>query len=375
MNGGIIVNEERKRILKMVEEGILSAEEAVILLDALDKSKDEQKEGMHEKQAPTSLSKHVDWESQDEYTKQTSYKQNSAKNKFTDFIDAAIKKIKDLDLDFNFGTSFEVQHIFQHQDVTLSSLNIDIANGDFTIEPWQENDVRIECNAKVYQVKDQESARSTFLHGVNFSVVDEKLHFSIEKKQMKVHTHFYVPQADYDMLKIRLFNGHIFGTRLNVNEWFAKTANGNIQMKSCKANEIELETANGRISVNQASANNLEAETLNGIIEVFGSFERTDLQSFNGNLRCTYLDDSCHTAFFQTKTGSIDVTIPRNVSIDGELKTNLGGFQCELNKLQILKEKKEVVQKEMKFFSNEGNEHKLMLEAESMTGSIHLKNN
>lgn len=82
-----------------------------------------------------------------------------------------MKKVKEVDLDLNFGHSFDVQHIFQFKDNDFSSVELQIANGAVNIVPWEDEDIRAECQAKVYRVDTQEASRETLF----FSILNVKL--------------------------------------------------------------------------------------------------------------------------------------------------------------------------------------------------------
>lgn len=113
--------EERKRILKLVEEGKLTAEEGIILLESLEKNSEESRQKQDElvteltknargsQEAEDNLFKALstkmfsgshakggssfDKSKFDSYSKQAS----SFKNNILDFVGSALQKIKDLD--------------------------------------------------------------------------------------------------------------------------------------------------------------------------------------------------------------------------------------------------------------------------------------
>src|SRR6478609_3216178 len=119
------MKEEKKRILKMVEEGKLTVDEAITLLDELEKAQ----HTMEQKQAQivNELSTAVNFE---ETKKEDPLhaKYQSTKEKIFDFVDSALKKIKDFDFDLNFGQSVEISHIFHQGDVDLKDIDMDVAN-------------------------------------------------------------------------------------------------------------------------------------------------------------------------------------------------------------------------------------------------------
>lgn len=121
------MKQEKERILKLVEEGKLTAQEALTLIEKLDSDYKEKEEKI------TALSVHV----HDEEEPFTAEKKESSKPslgaKLFDWIDSAVKKVKEVDLDLNFGHAYDVQHIFQFKDTDFSSVELQIANGSVNI--------------------------------------------------------------------------------------------------------------------------------------------------------------------------------------------------------------------------------------------------
>lgn len=373
------MNEGRKQILQMVESGKITVDEALKLLEAIEQTKQESEpnqEEVSEQKTTTEPSTFVNYDSNYSSAsgEQKNYKRPSFLDKFTDFIDSALQKIKDVDLDFNFGTPVEVNHIFQHRDVYLSNIHFDISNGNIKIIPWEEQDVRIECNAKVYKSDSFDDAKTYFLKSVRFSIDGESMKFSVEPKQIKMSTVLYIPKSVYNEIQIRTFNGHVTGEQFQADKLKVNTANGNIDFANLKGQDFEFETANGHIKIVDSFSQQIEAETINGTINVQGAFEKVDLESFSSNIICKLQDSNSKFAYLNTKTGSIDLFLPTDLEVKGKIKSNIGGFKCELKDLEILDEKKDVIQKELNFIANSGKTEKLYVEASSNAGSILVKN-
>ena len=361
------MNEEKKRILKMVEEGKLNVDAALALLEELEKA--QQTMEQKQEQIVHELSTAVNF---DEAKKEdpTQGKFQSTKEKIFDFVDSALKKIKDLDLDLNFGHSVEISHIFHHGDVNLKDMDIDVANGTLRIATWDQNDVRVECLAKVYRVETQEQARQNFLRDVQFAVEGQKLKFTTQQKWMKVDAVVYVPKARYDRVRFRMFNGSISGEDLNVEDFRVKTANGKINLDRLNGKRAEIETANGHIKVINSIIDELEAETINGAIKLDGNFRKMETQTFNGNVTYNLSGNRSELISAKATTGSVDIFVPEGVPVNGELKTNLGGFNVKLEGIQILEEKSEMIQKLLRFQSVNHPDRLLKVFADTKTGSI-----
>ena len=364
------MNEEKKRILKMVEEGKVSAEDAFRLLEELEKASQTADQKKAEIVQELSTAVKFDEAKKEETVHQ---KIQSTKEKIFEFVDSALKKIKDFDLDFNFGQSVEISHIFHQGDVFLKEMDFDVANGSLKLIPWSQNDVRIECQAKVYRVDDQDQARQNFLKDIHFAVEGEKLRFTTQQKWMKVDAVAYIPQSQYEKARIRIFNGPIQGEKLEVANLRVKTANGKIDLAEITGKKLEAETANGRIKIRQSLVDVLEAETINGAIKLDGDFLTVEAQSFNGNVTANLNGARCQTIATRATTGGIDLYVPEGNSVNGEVKTNLGGFNILLDGIHITEEKNEVLQKLLRFQSVTKTPQALTIIAETKTGSVSVQ--
>lgn len=364
------MQEERKRILKMVEDGKLKVDEALILLEELEKSSKTAQQ--KEMDMFPELSDKVHFE---EAKKEDPLndKFNIAKVKIIDFVDSALKKIKDADFDLNFGQSVDITHIFQYSNVYLKNIDIDVANGAIKLIPWDQQDVRIECNAKVYRVDTQEEARQKFLKDVLFAVEGEKLRFSAQQKWMKLEASVYVPQSQYENIKVRMFNGPIDGENLKAESFKAKTANGKINLAGFEGKYAEIETANGQVSIQNSSVEEFEIETINGVVNVEGSCKKADIQTFHGDIHCNIKGTGCEQLDAKVTTGNVHLFVPEFTAVNGELKTNLGSFNVQLDGIEVIEEKSEVIQKNLRFRSLKDPVGGLRLLAESKTGSITVK--
>ncbi|WP_040204165.1 DUF4097 family beta strand repeat-containing protein [Neobacillus jeddahensis] len=364
------MNEQRKRILQMVEEGKLKADEALALLDELEKA--QQTMEQKQEQMVTELSTHVKFE---EAKKEEPFqaKYQSTKDKLFDFVDSALKKIKDLDLDLNFGQSVDISHIFHHGDVELKDVDINVANGSVKIATWEQPDVRIECQAKVYRVDNQDQARQNFLQDVIFAVEHQTLRFMTQQKWMKVEATIYVPKAQFERVRVRMFNGPISGEAMNVDDLRLKTANGKITLSGVEGRKAEVETANGKIKVTGSQFDEVETETINGAIQLEGDFRKVEMQSFNGNISLKEVGTRSELIQAKATTGGIDLHIPETIPVNGELKTNLGGFHVNLVGVQVLEEKSEMIQKSLRFQSVNHPDKMLRIYADTKTGSITIQ--
>jgi DUF4097 and DUF4098 domain-containing protein YvlB len=351
--------EEKKRILKMVQEGKITVEEALTLLEQLD----EQKSNIGSLELLHVAGSHS-------HSKQHSIKMESLKEKLFDFLDTTVKKVKEFD--FSFANAFEVRHIFQQSNVALQNIDVHIANGNIKVVPWDQADVRVECEAKVYRSESLDAARRSFIEESLFLVQNEHFRFSVSKPFMKTNATIYVPQARYQDAKFRLFNGDIGIERLHANELHIKNVNGSITLQRLLAKEAELETANGAIVLEHSAIEEVEAETIHGEIKLNGNYRYVRLRTFSGGITyATEREDGVITG--KTVTGNIALFLPRDICLEGEMRTNLGGLICEHPNVSPAEEKQETAQKTIRFACENSSKPPLHICADSKAGSVSLQ--
>ncbi|TMU84361.1 DUF4097 domain-containing protein [Bacillus sp. BHET2] len=363
------MNEERKRILDMLEKGTISAQEAVALLEALDKNPNTSKE--KEKDFLDEFVSIFQDEKKEE--KDHSSYSSRPKDKLLDFMNTAVSKIKNFDFDFQWNQSVELSHVYQQANTDFEKIDIDVANGKVELIPWDGEEVRVECDAKVYRTEDHEEARKQFMENTSFAIDEDTLYYSTQLKWMKVDSKLYIPKHQYKRISVRLFNGGLKAEHLEVQDLRAKAANGKIHIDHLTAKKAEVETSNGAISILNAKADHVEAESINGKVHVEGDISYSDVQSLNGNVVCALTGEKADTLHAKTVTGNIDLFVPENINISGEAKSNFGGFKLELPGIDVLEEKNEVVQKSIRFSRKTDSLDKLHLFAETKAGSVLIK--
>ncbi|SFE93359.1 DUF4097 family beta strand repeat-containing protein [Alteribacillus iranensis] len=389
--------EERKMILKMIEEGKISAEDGAKLLEALKPPKEDKTKGRlefeHQDTEPSenrsedssqpsdkkSLSTKVNWEEgnkrfDDEWSREKTGKTDFTTT-FTDFIDSAIKKIKDMDLDFNFGTYQEVHHTFQHKDMRQKALDISLENGSVEMKLWEESDVKVVCDARVYRGRTTEEARRTFLDNTVFEAGEDELRFYTKTKSVKVNTVIYIPREEYEKIHLYTFNGHLQADQVTSDRFSVKAVNGSITMNGLDVKKFEAETVNGPIQMKYSHLDIADIKTMNGSIDIHSQIRDLEAESLNGTIECSLTANQDGRAELTAATGSIYVTVPDHLRIEGMLKTNVGNYNCTLDKTEVAEEKKDFIQKSLKFVSNPTASPRLRVDADTKTGSITVKPN
>lgn len=365
---------EIERILQLVKEKRLTVEEGSRMVENITKANKKSRT----KQAPLNdghsekSTKFIE----DDQTDQTyhNYEAKSTTDKIFDFVDSAFKKVKDL----NFTKNETISHVFQDDNVEISEIYFDLANGSLDIIPWEQPGVRIECESKIYQVSNLQDAQQQFNDNVVFSVEKGQLTFILQQKLIKTAVVCYVPKHEYNIVQARLFNGTLTAKNVVTKDFQANTANGQLSLQAITSTSGSFETANGNITLENSLIDKIAAETLNGKIIFSGHCNKINSKTFNGNIKLNLQGDQCQYVDARAITGAIEIKISEKLSLArrfyGELKTNFGNFKVSLGEMEIIEEQQDLAQKLLSFRTVTPTEaDQLHIFANTRTGLITLE--
>jgi len=378
------MQEERKRILDSVEKGTISAQEALVLLEALGHGEAKQKVPTYSAQSQSESNT----QSTHTYTETNNQKNNSSHeddfmddikrdftqfgDRFMQFMQSAVGKMKSFDFDMPFGEPIQFHHTFTKDDVDIKEISADLANGKIEIYPSQDSHVRAECHVKVYRSPSEEEAKKEFLDKFVFVVDQQRLRMISDLKTTSVNVVLYVPQQFYHSISVRLFNGSFVGKHLESERLRVKTSNGKIELKDVRFEDGDIQTANGAIHVKEAKGNKIEAETINGRIYIDGYLKEIDAQSVNGHVVVTTKHPEARKIEGHAVAGAVEIYVPSNIALQGEVSSNFGKMEVALSDVTRLNEQEHFLQKSIRFTKDIADTTKapLHIKGEAKTGSV-----
>jgi len=374
---------ERKRILDMLENGMINAEEALLLLENLGKD-----QSVKNGQLPTEQPKSTYEEPKIGFDEPTGQKKDSDEDFFEDirrdfnqigdrfmqFVQTAVEKVKGFDFDHPFGEPVEFHHSITKDFSNFNELSIDLTNGKLEVYPSEENGVRAECHVKAYRASSPEDAKEEFLN--KFLLVEDgnKLRIVSDMKMVQTNVVLYVPKKEYEAINGRLLNGTFKSSDMTVNRLKVKTANGKIEVRSLTFNNADFETAHGSVQLQEVNGEKLEVETLNGRVYVDGNVKEVEAQSVNGHVVVTTKDPAARKIEARAMAGSVELYIPNNVPISGEIASNFGKMDLQLGDINRISESEQFLQKSIKF-TKDGEGTPLAVFGEAKTGSVLVRYN
>jgi DUF4097 and DUF4098 domain-containing protein YvlB len=349
--------EERMLILKMLEEGKITSEQAAQLIEALDAGENQKTDEFSSKQ-----SKQANF--QDEINKlrdrvkgwkkdfKNNYNQSDFDHMVEDFASKAEKLgknvasttfgIVDRVIDFVgsyvdtnsfniFGKYTAVDKTFEIAAKDGMTFSIEGINGNILVKKHLDNKILIKTrvrsplnNADGVLILDEseDEASLTLNKAPNMSVSHEVFIPAVKFKKIKIETSngkIYVEDSMSEEFESTTRNSHIELMGVNSDKIAVNTKNAKIQVSYVIGRDIEINTNNSVIDIKHIKAENLKAYTMNGRISVENaqSYEGTTcmnlfLKTSNGGIKINMndMDSRGYKVKAKTTNGGINLLIP-----------------------------------------------------------------
>jgi len=327
-------NEERMLILKMLEEGKITSEEALRLLEALEGNSRESSEGSFSKQKQPNFFDEIsklrdrvnEW--RNEFKK--SYNQKDF-DKMVDEFSAKAEKlgksvasttfgIVDKVIDFVgsfvetnafniFGSYKVVDKTFEADAVEGKDIIIEGVNGNILVKKHLENKIVIKTRTRSPQNNPDD-----FLifdnSGGNVSLKLNKDKFS----NISVSHEVFLPAVRFNNIRFETINGKIYVEDSKSNVFECTTKNAPIDLMGVSSEKISLNTKNAKIQIGYVIGKNIEINTNNSVIDI-KNIKAENIKAFTVNGRInvenalSYENSSQTNLFLKTSNGDIKVNM------------------------------------------------------------------
>ena len=357
---------ERIRILTLLEEGKVTADEALKLLEAMGKESEPEPEKAQE------------CDSADAFFEDIRKEFMTAGDRFMQFMDTAVHRVKEFDFEAPFSKSVSFTHVESKSAEDIENIIIDIDHGTVEIHPSDNDEIMAKFSVKHFNNDSEAGALSQFLEKLLFVKDGDKLRIGSDLKMLQVNVHLYVPATTpYHKLTARLLNGGFSAEGVDFKDLRVKTANGKIECADIKFDEAELETANGMVRLLKVTGDKLEAETLNGRIYVDGAVNDVDAKSLNGNVTLTTTSAEVRNLEAKSISGAVEVYFPSSLAVKGEITSNMGKLDLQLKDVSRVEEQEQFLHRTIRFSKDVEGETKepLRITGESKTGSVLVRYN
>ncbi|WP_432352751.1 DUF4097 family beta strand repeat-containing protein [Sporosarcina sp. A2] len=392
---------ERKRILTMLENGKITMDEALTLLENLSETDPVTKP----ESAPADHTMPTDFlkkESEEDYQKQFTKedppkeKENSSKygrmgdsaeefmedirkdltnvgDQFMQFMQTAVQKVKEFDIENPFGSAVRFEHSLQKDGKDVEELILDIDNGKLSIVPGEGDEISAVFSVKTFTSNSEEEAKKEFMEKLICVADESSFRISSNSKTVQVNTTLTVPKKTYRKISVRLLNGGFDVRNLEANLIRVKTANGKVSASYVKSDEVEIETLNGEIRLLSIDSTKLDAQTVNGLIYIDGKVKETEARTLNGAISVTTTHESPEKVDVKSVGGNIELYVPSTLSLVGGITSTIGSLSLKLPDVEKTSNQDQLLHRSINFKKDVSDSPStLHLFAESKTGSVVL---
>ncbi len=394
------MQEQRKRILQLVENGTLTADEAIVLLEKLSAKNESTPQTV---QPVTPLTEKEDEpfkaepfeEAKKEESKKTGFEDIFGKSfndkefnqkvedfmgdikkdlsqfstRMTGIVGAALSKLKDLDIETPFGEKVDFAKTYAYPATEVRSIELDIANGKIDVIKATDELVTVQVNGKT-QLKGTEEETIAQITEELVTKNEDKIHLKSENKFAQIKVQIAIPEKHYDVFIARLLTGAISIENLDAKLIKARTYNGTIRLEQSTFDHAELQTSNGAVEARKIKGDDLEIETANGRIYVDGELKEVDAESMNGTVAITTTSTEAHKLKARALAGSVEIYVPKTVALEGQIYSNFGKADVGLSDAKLYEEEEQFLLKSVRFTKELEGAKLLKVTGESRTGTV-----
>jgi DUF4097 and DUF4098 domain-containing protein YvlB len=331
------ISEEKKFILKMLEEGRISSDEAAKLIEAIENRGVKDEDDGSKRQKKTSFNDEVskvkdklnEWKKEfkknysqkdfdravEEFTKRAEKVGKNLAYTTIGFADKLVEFVSSF-VDTNsfnvFGKYNAIDKVFNVDNVSEGmELNVEAINGHILVKKHTENRIVIRSI-----VKSPEDNANDIL---DFSQGEGTVSLKFNKiGNISISHELFLPAVKFKSIKLVTRNGKIYVEDSLSESFNAVTSNSNIDLMGVTSDNITVETKNGRISFGYIIGKNISVNTNNSVIDI-KQIKTANLNAVTNNGRI--LIENVHNF-----NGEPDINV--------KLKTSYAGIKVNMNDME-----------------------------------------
>ncbi|WP_411843512.1 DUF4097 family beta strand repeat-containing protein [Salinicoccus sp. HZC-1] len=389
--------DNKDRILKMLEEGKITSEEAIRLMDAMESKENTNTADTGSRQTADDRSQH---HSQDSGKSSGSFsgasdvldqfigefqkyvnpekanaKYNDVKSKlenqkyasqvFSSF-EKAFDSVKNSNMDSMFTTGSK-NRLIETIDEDFSNISVDITNGNVVIVP---TDRVTTAKFEVTSFYRKIDKKRNYFKDIICEVKNEELMIVSDIRSARVNVELQVNPAMVNRLIVSSSNGNVTIENEEFSDLTVDILNGNITLENVSGNSAFARTSRGNINVGGGGYDSLELISMVGTTNTDRLNAKDLTVSSNGSVNLS-LKGETESASINSNMGSINISVPQGRALEGRISTVVGqlNYPPDIN-VRFMKQQ-DIGLKEL-MLVNDTDEKGLILEVGTKFGSVTL---
>lgn len=346
--------DSKERILKMLEEGKITSEEAIRLMETMDRKENQDQSdsaddtGQKKKEGdeywdggmvndlfqqfmgevnkyvnPDKLNKtYKDVNQRANKTYQdvrTRFDSNQQASQVFKSVERAFDSVKNTNFDSVFSGGAK-NRLIETIDESYSSISLDITNGDIKIVPTD----RVEtAKFEVTPFYRKLDAKRNYFQDIICEVKNDELVIVSDIRSAKVNVELNLNAETIRRLIITGSNGNVSLKDQDIKDLTIDVLNGHVKLEDTVTEHAFVRTSKGNISVEKGAYGDVELISMVGTINTDQFNAKNITVSANGSVNMT-LQSTTDSATISTNMGSVNLSIPQGRPLEGRLSTVVG---------------------------------------------------
>lgn len=405
------MNNEKMAILKMLEEGKISAEEAAKLLEALgqDESGGAKKASKTDFNNSTSSSKNAENKNAGNNYSDSDAKTGEGFEKFTEEMGRKLGVfMKDMEPKIQKFTEIVVEKTTIAADnisKSFATAKAEYAQSEKSARKYASPTNR-SCIEKSFEMKVPNNGGELIIQGfkgdvlvkgynsdkisakifystkrgsakIDFTVLGNKYFLNYDENDYdKVSIDAFIPQAMFDNMKIGTTKGEIIISSITTKNIKIENANGDTSIDQLTAENIILESTSGQLKLNGIIAENASFESYNGGISSSGlDIAQLKMITFNGALTSQIAGFVKHKNYYWTiecSNDKLSLTLPSSQDVGYHLKAHAALSQVKIGLIGLNYIQKEKSYTEAESIDFGTKPKKVNINAETSNAPLHI---
>lgn len=266
----------------------------------------------------------------------------------TDILRETVKKTKstiedidwqDMKMDLSARKKASFDHEWLFENTTASIINFKTANGNMEFRPSNNNNIKISAKIKINGKMDELNPIEALEAKTVIDIDEDNFIFHISSKNIETELIIYLPQRNYDYIRVNSFNGDIQFNGLQARDIYVKVTTGDITFSHIEASMLEIEASKADVTLKNTTLRDLLINTVHGNIRVLGNIQSLDVSTVDGDLRLTLSGNDLIRATASSVRGDVKLSLPEEISLEVEAKTTLGKVKSRLSGTESLQDK------------------------------------
>ncbi|MEC9488663.1 MAG: DUF4097 family beta strand repeat-containing protein [Halanaerobium sp.] len=222
------------------------------------------------------------------------------------------------------------------KEVSLSTMN-----GRIQVEPSPEDRYRVLIKGEVRGVETDEEALEKLKESLEVVREDNKLSIRAQGgSRVSASIYLNLPARETYNLEMHSTNGRIVVEDLRSQEIKSETTNGRVVLAGVTAKRATLGTVNGRIEVTDADLDGLSTESVNGSTYVQGLLQDIKVNSTNGSINLELTGKEELNVQVANNNGRVKLLLPaeEEYAFTVDAKSSMGSLNVDLPGLEVEKD-------------------------------------